>query len=525
VAAALVGHVIEIHAGFTTATTGFLFWAFAAMLASEAPACLTRDETTGGSEAAARQSPSPDLRPGLITALIGGTLIFGFFSAITGNLWQETALAPLRFVPLRPHLSLAILLAATLGAGILMGLPSGAADSSRTITDVRRVMISAAPGAVTALGISGAFCLLMWTAHKFTADPALTAGLWQTACFYLLVLVILCAVATSGRLEKGTQTLPAPRPLRIVAAAIIVGIAVSAVTIIYAVNLRCALADVFAREGRMREARRQWDEAALFYQRAMDADPFQAHYHSALGQCLEAGAFTAENQQRRLERSERAHLRALELAPRDPRKWVNLARLYGNWSRLPAPGKRDLRFQQSAAYFEEAIRRAPRNVDVYNSYGQHLAASGELVRAEETYRQSIDLNPAHGPTYLLLGELSVIRANWPQALNAYRKAAALMPSSVEAYSGLGYACIKAGNRELALAAYQEAVGLLPENYNDYKNLALLFQGSGEIGRAISAAHTACQLAPPARRDALRAYLESLRREREKQRITSPFISP
>ncbi len=83
--AALVGHVIETHMGFPTATTGFLFWALAAMLAAGADGGTSAGEPQRGALPQGLRPPGTDSGTGLVTALMLGTLVFGFFPAAMGN--------------------------------------------------------------------------------------------------------------------------------------------------------------------------------------------------------------------------------------------------------------------------------------------------------------------------------------------------------------------------------------------------------------------------------------------------------
>jgi tetratricopeptide (TPR) repeat protein len=510
--AAVIGHLIEIHMGFPTVTTLVIFWILAALLACRTlkfgytePSSIPPDSLESNSN---RYSPWPVP----VTTAMLGTFAFSFYSATIGRFGIEVPQAQERAGPIGFIAVLSVVLLPTLAIGILTGWLALSPGHERygNPRSLRRVL---RPGTAAIMAVLICFGGTLWALQKFGGAIIPATGYWQTAAFYVFIYVILSASTLSLFPSGLPVTGSTPRIHRLASGLTCAGVLVLALTVCYIANGRSVLAGILAQEGNLKEKFENPESAVRFYEQAVRAQPRQAYYHAAVGQAWKAAGLATPGPKwvRQFEKSEGALLNALDLMPYDPRNWVHLGRLYSTWSLFAPPPEQSKWREKALAFFREAVRRAPHHVDIRNVLGQHLANYGDLEAAQKIWTASLEIDPDHGPTYLLLGELYISAKNWLAARKAYGRAIELMPRSVEAHSGYGYACIKGGDQRSALEAYRAAVSLSPRNHNDHKNLALLYQGYGEIEQAISYAVAALRLAPVSRREALADYLQTLRR--------------
>jgi Tfp pilus assembly protein PilF len=90
--------------------------------------------------------------------------------------------------------------------------------------------------------------------------------------------------------------------------------------------------------------------------------------------------------------------------------------------------------------------------------GQHQ--KGDLVRAEQAYRQILDTVPSHAGSIHNLDLILFQRGNIETAIAMYRRALEIVPNYDEAYNNLGVALESQGYLSDAHTAYQQAVRLL-----------------------------------------------------------------
>ncbi len=95
---------------------------------------------------------------------------------------------------------------------------------------------------------------------------------------------------------------------------------------------------------------------------------------------------------------------------------------------------------------------------------------GDLVQAEQTYRQILDTVPNHAGSIHNLGLVLYQRGNVEEAIAMYRRALAIAPNYDEAYNNLGVALESQGHLNEAYDAYQQALQLNPSYATAYNNL-------------------------------------------------------
>jgi len=153
--------------------------------------------------------------------------------------------------------------------------------------------------------------------------------------------------------------------------------------------------------------------------------------------------------QRRLEDAEKTLDRA---AGMDPGYWrVHLFR--GNF--LLQNG----RYADAARSYAEQIARTPDNPKAHNNLGAAYYAAGDLEKAAQAWRASLELSPTSG-AYSNVGTSYFYLGRFADAVKMYESAAELAPKDHRLWGNLADAYVRIAGREgKARAAYEKALAL------------------------------------------------------------------
>ena len=107
-----------------------------------------------------------------------------------------------------------------------------------------------------------------------------------------------------------------------------------------------------------------------------------------------------------------------------------------------------------------------------------LHQSGDLVAAEELYRQVIDANPNHAGALSNLGVLAGKKGDSAEAARLYAAAIAANPNQLDAHFNLGNLHRRQGRPQDAVTAFQNVLRIDPQHPRAYLNLGIV---AGEVG--------------------------------------------
>ncbi|MFB2767753.1 tetratricopeptide repeat protein [Pelatocladus sp. BLCC-F211] len=128
-------------------------------------------------------------------------------------------------------------------------------------------------------------------------------------------------------------------------------------------------------------------------------------------------------------------------------------------------------FAQAEAIWREALRRKPKDPDVWVFLGRSLRLQGKLDEALATYKKAIELNPRNPYAWNGLGNTLGSQENkLDEAETAYRKAIQIDPHFSLAYNNLGNVFYVRNNIPDAIAAYKKAIELDPDDVIARNNL-------------------------------------------------------
>jgi tetratricopeptide (TPR) repeat protein len=120
---------------------------------------------------------------------------------------------------------------------------------------------------------------------------------------------------------------------------------------------------------------------------------------------------------------------------------------------------------------------------------------GNLVEAENAYRQIIEFAPDHAGSIHYLGLINYQRGLLGNAVSMYRQALAIAPDFDEAYNNLGVALEAQGKLNEARDAYQHALRLNPTFATAYNNLGDVFRRQQRLPEAENVYREAIRLEP------------------------------
>lgn len=123
------------------------------------------------------------------------------------------------------------------------------------------------------------------------------------------------------------------------------------------------------------------------------------------------------------------------------------------------------------------------NPPVYYYLGKSLFGSGDLTRAEQSFRQALELQPSMRGCHFYLGNIAVKNEDYPLAVTEFEQELALSPESDSVLLNLGSARAKAGDSDGALAAFQQAVEVNPDKSEAYMQMASLYEERGDKAKA------------------------------------------
>ncbi|RJP27265.1 MAG: tetratricopeptide repeat protein [Candidatus Omnitrophota bacterium] len=212
----------------------------------------------------------------------------------------------------------------------------------------------------------------------------------------------------------------------------------------------------------------RYDEAVAVYQEIIRRFPSSADGFYGLGKVL--------LNQKQLEESEKALLRAVELTPRDPEPHLLLARVYAGSSRRDQAKQEQVAYQElkkAEEYFSElqkALRRSPEKADLWFAVGAEYLKRGEFPRACESFEHGLERNPQNAKVHSVLGALYLREKNVPRARTHLEAAIRIQANNADDYNNLGVCLLMQEQYEDAIYAFENAIKLGKDDPHIRKNL-------------------------------------------------------
>ena len=262
-----------------------------------------------------------------------------------------------------------------------------------------------------------------------------------------------------------------------------------------ALNLAPAYVEPLVQLARLDLGEKRPEAAAARVRRQITAVPTSGPFQHLLGNILEV--------QKEPVLAEGAYLKAIELDPRLPGPYLDLARLYG----------RAGRYDQALAKTDEALKTNPRNLGALMLTGMFQERRGDTAKAEATYAKILEINPRFAPAANNLAYLLADRgADMERALRLAQVARETAPDEPLIADTLGWILYKRGVYQRAVALLREGAGKLPDNPVIQYHLGAASARAGDPETARKALNSALKLSSdfPGRADAQRTLAELTR---------------
>jgi protein O-GlcNAc transferase len=129
------------------------------------------------------------------------------------------------------------------------------------------------------------------------------------------------------------------------------------------------------------------------------------------------------------------------------------------------------------------------------SIGWRYQQAGDFTRAEQTCRESLDIDDSCAELWHLLGAVRRSLGELPDAVECFRRAVSLKPDYSEARNFLAVSLIEAGRLEEGIAELRRAIALRPSDAELRFNLGLALKKQGRAADAIAAWRIVLELKP------------------------------
>ncbi|CAG9931279.1 tetratricopeptide repeat protein [Candidatus Nitrotoga arctica] len=222
---------------------------------------------------------------------------------------------------------------------------------------------------------------------------------------------------------------------------------------------------------------KNFEQAANYFNQAIQADSKQPHYWLALGLVSQA--------QGKFDEAAGYFCKALELNPNFARAYYQLGTLYQIKGSL----------HEAAANFSLALKFLPDFPQAWNNLGSVLNLQGKIDEATVAFCEAVRLKPDYVLAYNNLGSAYQSQARICEAESCYRKSIELQPDNIYAHFGLGHALMVQWKMEEAEKVLRRALFLDPGNIPVLNNLAYSLKEQSKHVEAASVYQHALSLKP------------------------------
>jgi tetratricopeptide (TPR) repeat protein len=292
-------------------------------------------------------------------------------------------------------------------------------------------------------------------------------------------------------------------------------LSIGVVYVIITTNVNVVRADMYFKQAHSGfHDKGLYDKAIAYYNRALDLQPLQDFYYLFLSKAQTENAIVETNPQERADRFREAEstlAKAIGINPLEVDHRANMARLYSIWARFTDdPGEKSEYLNQAFLWYERSVARSPGNILLWNEFGEINRQLGNISDAYEIFAYSLSLDSLYSPTYLILGDLYMSRAQWSEAAWAYEQAVTYNDTSTTGRSKLGYIYAHLGRFEDAIQENNRVLDLKPDDHITHTNLAILHQYLGNTQAALLHSQTALLNAPQTDQPVLEHFISQLR---------------
>ncbi len=145
--------------------------------------------------------------------------------------------------------------------------------------------------------------------------------------------------------------------------------------------------------------------------------------------------------------------------------------------------------------FQQVIELEPRNPSAWNNLARVFCDQGRQADALHSFKKSIKLAPKYANTWNNLGNYYIKNGNRHDALHAFKQATRFEPQNSKPWINLAYTHLDSGQPDLAIRAYKKAIRLVPENSVLLNDLGNVYREMNRFKDAIASYNKAIKLTP------------------------------
>ena len=142
-------------------------------------------------------------------------------------------------------------------------------------------------------------------------------------------------------------------------------------------------------------------------------------------------------------------------------------------------------YAQAAMEFQRAVAADPYNADYAANLAASLKKQGNLQAAEQTWRQALQLNPSHQPSYHGLAQMLVETERPNEAATLLSMWGTSQPYSAEPQIEMAWLNRELGNASGAAQNLQQALQVSPNHPKALAALGQYYQDTGQLAQAVS----------------------------------------
>ncbi|MCS7283554.1 MAG: tetratricopeptide repeat protein [Anaerolineae bacterium] len=275
-------------------------------------------------------------------------------------------------------------------------------------------------------------------------------------------------------------------------------------------NLRPIRADIIYKQADPWDRAGQWGAAVPHYQRAAQLAPQEDFYYLYWGRALlEAATATTDTAQQEaiLRETERVLLQAQAISPLNTDHSANLARMYQRWADLPAgQAQRETLLKLASRYYEMATSLSPNNAILWNQWATlHYYSMGDEAGFWERINRSLAIDDEFEQTWLIIGDVKVMKGDLDGAMEAYQRALDIQPKMPQVWNAVARIHIQKGQNAEAVEALHRSLELEPTGawaWDAHRLLSIAYFQMGMIELARQEILRALEMAPQDQRPIL-----------------------
>ncbi len=207
------------------------------------------------------------------------------------------------------------------------------------------------------------------------------------------------------------------------------------------------------------------DSAITWYNKAIEADPFQSVFYSNL-----ASVYTKKGD---LDQAMKALHHAYLIRQDDLNVVDRLANAYLQ--------KGDL--ENAVIFARKTVKLKPEDAGYHNNLGAILSKKGGYEEAIHAFRKAIEIDPQEPIYQDNLARLYLSTGNTAESTSCYKKLIDLNPSVADYHNNLGVLYQKQKQSDAAIQSFQKAIALKPDKSIYTYNLADAFISKGQHAEA------------------------------------------